>query len=109
MSAGQSMDSIFVARGTADAIPIWFVTAASYPDVRKVIGAEVCAFDETGDVGDGEAALEGSFANLHDAEVGFERCEFVIRNFGARGGKTRDERGLADVGIADEADVGEDA
>ena len=38
------MDSIFVARGTADAIPIWFVTAASYPDVRKVIGAEVCAF-----------------------------------------------------------------
>jgi len=38
------MDSIFVARGTADAIPVWFVTAASYPDVRKVIGAEACAF-----------------------------------------------------------------
>jgi leucyl aminopeptidase len=38
------MDSIFVARGTTDAIPIWFVTAASYPEVRKVLGAEACAF-----------------------------------------------------------------
>ena len=38
------MDSIFVARGTADAIPIWFVTAANYADVRKMLGAEACAF-----------------------------------------------------------------
>jgi leucyl aminopeptidase len=38
------MDSIFVARGSAAAIPIWFVTAAGYPDVRKRIGAEACAF-----------------------------------------------------------------
>ena len=42
------MDSIFVARGTADAIPVWFVTAASYPDVRKALGktlgAEAAAF-----------------------------------------------------------------
>jgi len=38
------MDSIFAARGTADAIPIWFVTAASYPDVRKTLGTEAAAF-----------------------------------------------------------------
>ena len=38
------MDSIFVARGSAAAIPIWFVATASYPDVRKHIGAEACAF-----------------------------------------------------------------
>src|SRR5580658_9976521 len=38
------MDAIFVARGTADAIPIWFVTAASYPEVRKVLGPEACDF-----------------------------------------------------------------
>ena len=38
------MDSIFVARGTADAIPIWFVTAATYPDIRKLLGAEAGAF-----------------------------------------------------------------
>jgi leucyl aminopeptidase len=38
------MDSIFVARGTAAAIPIWFVTAANYADVRQRIGAEACAF-----------------------------------------------------------------
>ncbi len=38
------MDSIFVTRGAADAVPIWFVTAANYHDVRKVLGAESCAF-----------------------------------------------------------------
>ncbi len=32
------MDTIFVTHRTADAIPIWFVTAASYPDVRKTLG-----------------------------------------------------------------------
>lgn len=38
------MTSIFVARGSANAIPIWFVTAASYPDVRKTLAAEARAF-----------------------------------------------------------------
>jgi leucyl aminopeptidase len=38
------MDSVFVARGTTNAIPIWFVTAETYPDVRKLLGAEACAF-----------------------------------------------------------------
>ena len=38
------MDSVFVARGSAAAIPIWFVTAQSYADVRQRIGAEACAF-----------------------------------------------------------------
>ena len=38
------MDSIFIARAGASAIPIWFVTAQTYPDVRQLIGAEACAF-----------------------------------------------------------------
>ena len=38
------MDSIFLARGSAEAIPIWFVTSANYPDVRQAIGAEASAF-----------------------------------------------------------------
>jgi leucyl aminopeptidase len=38
------MDAIFVARGSADAIPIWFVTAQNFADVRTRIGAEACAF-----------------------------------------------------------------
>jgi len=38
------MDPIFVGQGAAEAVPIWFVTAAAYPDVRKVLGAELCAF-----------------------------------------------------------------
>jgi len=38
------MVSIFVARGTGTAVPVWFVTAQSYPDVRELIGAEAAAF-----------------------------------------------------------------
>ena len=38
------MNSIFVARGTADAVPIWFVTAASYADVRARLEASARAF-----------------------------------------------------------------
>jgi leucyl aminopeptidase len=38
------MDSVFITGQTADAIPIWFVTATSYPDVRKTIGTDACAF-----------------------------------------------------------------
>src|SRR5579859_140284 len=37
------MEPVFVTRGTA-AIPIWFVTAQTYPEVRQRIGAEACAF-----------------------------------------------------------------
>ncbi len=38
------MDSIFIAGGAAGAIPIWFVTAQTYPEVRQLIGAEACGF-----------------------------------------------------------------
>ncbi|MGH6674378.1 MAG: leucyl aminopeptidase family protein [Xanthobacteraceae bacterium] len=38
------MNSIFVARGSGNAIPIWFVTTGTYPDVRKLLDAEACAF-----------------------------------------------------------------
>ena len=40
------MDPIFVTRGAANATPIWFVTAANYADVRKVLGPELSAFAE---------------------------------------------------------------
>src|ERR1700728_1136781 len=42
--ADHSMDSIFVARGTADAVPIWFVTAANYPELRDRLDADARAF-----------------------------------------------------------------
>jgi leucyl aminopeptidase len=41
---GKAMSSIFVASGVANAVPIWFVTAQTYTDVRRLIGAEACAF-----------------------------------------------------------------
>jgi leucyl aminopeptidase len=40
------MDSIFIVRGTSAAIPIWFVTATNYPDVRKSLGTEAASFAE---------------------------------------------------------------
>jgi leucyl aminopeptidase len=40
------MNSIFTAGGTATAIPIWFVTAATYPDVRERLDAPARAFAE---------------------------------------------------------------
>jgi len=38
------MNSIFVARGTAEAVPIWFVTAATYAKVREWLDVEARAF-----------------------------------------------------------------
>jgi leucyl aminopeptidase len=38
------MDCVFVAGPTADAIPIWFVTATTYPDVRERLDAEARAY-----------------------------------------------------------------
>src|SRR5579872_6981522 len=40
------MNSIFVARGTSDAVPIWFVTAATWPDIRERLNAANKAFAE---------------------------------------------------------------
>jgi leucyl aminopeptidase len=40
------MNSIFVTRGTSDAIPIWFVTAASWLEVRGRLDASARAFAE---------------------------------------------------------------
>jgi leucyl aminopeptidase len=40
------MNSIFVARGTSDEIPIWFVTAATWPDIRQRLDADIRAFAE---------------------------------------------------------------
>jgi len=38
------MDPIFSTRGSADAVPIWFVTAATYAQVRNALAAELGTF-----------------------------------------------------------------
>jgi leucyl aminopeptidase len=43
------MNSIFIARGTSDAIPIWFVTAATWPDIRERLDTAAKAFAEAAD------------------------------------------------------------
>ena len=77
---------------------------------REELDAEACAemraFDETGEVGNGEGFGVWVLAHLDDAEVGLERGEGVVGNFGLGGGEARDEGRLADIGVADEAGVG---
>ena len=70
-------------------------------------GAEVRAFDEAGHVGDDEGLLVGLLADGDHAEVGLEGGEGVVGDFGLGGGDAGDERGLAGVGVADQADVGQ--
>jgi leucyl aminopeptidase len=43
------MDSVFIAHGTAEAVPIWFVTAASYPDIRNRLDTAARAFADAAD------------------------------------------------------------
>ena len=69
-------------------------------------GALVRAFNEPGNVCDDEGLLVGGFAYGDDAEIGLERGERVVGNFGFCCGDARDEGGLADVGVADDADIG---
>src|SRR5580692_7835745 len=40
------MSSIFIAPGTSDAIPIWFATATTWPDIRERLDAATKAFAE---------------------------------------------------------------
>ena len=62
------------------------------------------ALDQPGDVGDDERALA---RQPDDAQVRDQRRERVVGDLGARRGDARDERRLADVGEAEQADVGE--
>jgi len=80
-------------------------------DVAEELGAEagaqVRALDEAGHVGDYVGELVGLLADGDDAEVGLEGGEGVVGDFGFGGGDAGDEGGLAGVGVADQADVGE--
>ncbi len=65
----------------------------------------VRALDETGNVGHDEAAI---VAQAHDAEVWRERREGIVGDLRTRRRDARNQRGLAGVGKADQADIGEE-
>src|SRR6516162_3013084 len=62
------------------------------------------AFDEPGDIGNDEAAV---IAQADNAEIGRQRGEGVVGDFGPCGGDARDERGFAGIREANEPDVRE--
>jgi len=80
-----------------------------FEELDAEAGSEVGAFDEAGHVGYGEGFFEGWVADPDNAEVGLEGGEGVVGDLGLGGGEARDQRGLADVGKADETGVGEQA
>ena len=77
--------------------------------LRAQAGAGVCALDESGNIGDDEAGGIGiaALAQQDHAEIGLERGEGIIRDLGPGSADARDQRALAHVGIADQADIGQ--
>ena len=67
-------------------------------------GAFGRTFNQTRDVGDHKALLR---TDAHHAEVGVQCGERVVGNLGARVRDRRDQRGLAGIGHAQQADVGQ--
>ena len=68
-------------------------------------GAGVGTFDEARDIGHDELAVA---IDVDDAEVGVLGGEGIVGDGGAGAGEAGEERALAGVGFADEADVGDD-
>ena len=60
--------------------------------------------DDAGDIGHDEG---NALVDVHDAKVGVEGGEVVVRDLGARFGYDGEKRRLADVREADETDVGQ--
>ena len=77
-------------------------------DVAQELDAEsvsfVRSFDQTGDIGDDEAA---EVVELHHAELRFERRERIVRDLGPRRREARNERGFAGVRESDQSHIGE--
>ena len=73
-------------------------------EVVAETGALRGALDQPGDVGDDQLAVVG----LDGAEDRLERRERVVGDLRLGAGEAGDERGLAGVGHADQADVGEE-
>ena len=67
-------------------------------------GAAVRAFDQARQIGEHEAA---AVLVLDDPEVGLKRRERVVGDLRPRPGEAGDQRALAGVGKADQADVGQ--
>ena len=71
-------------------------------------GAESAALvrplDDAGNVGHDERFM---VANLHDAQIGFERGEGIVGDLGFGGGNSREQRTLARIGKAHQSHVGQ--
>src|SRR4051812_27453575 len=63
------------------------------------------AFDESWNVGNDVALLVRQFADGDHTEVWLQGREFVVSDLRLRGGDARDQRALADIRIADDANT----
>jgi len=67
-------------------------------------GAFGRALDQSGDVGDHEAAI---VVHAYHAQIRVQRCERIVGDLGTRGRNRADKSGLACVGQTQQPDVGE--
>src|ERR1700743_1503887 len=65
------------------------------------------AFDQAGKVCDYERFLVRFLANGNDTDIRLQCGEGILGNLRLSSGDARDQRGLAGIGIADEADIGQ--
>src|SRR5271169_4973888 len=76
-------------------------------------GAKMRAFNESGQIGDDKRAAEframtaSATVGIDDAEIGHERGERIIGDFGACGGNYRNKCGFACVRVTHQANIGE--
>src|SRR5437667_4571242 len=75
--------------------------------------AQVRAFNQTGKISNDKSASElaamptGAAVGIDNAEIGLECGERIIRNFGPRRGNHGNQRRLTRIGVANQADIGE--
>src|SRR5947208_8177136 len=62
------------------------------------------AFNQTGNIADGQP---GIVSILDDPDLGMQRRKGIGRNLWARVGNSGQQRGFTRIGIADEADIGD--
>src|ERR1700743_1504754 len=80
-----------------------------FEELDAETGAKMGAFNQAGKIGYSKRIRVGVLTDLYDTEIGFEGGEGVVGNLGFGRGEMRDERRFADVGVADQACVGEES
>ena len=100
-------DHIFAAAGIGDVDEMYEQARAL--DVPQELGAQtssgVCPFNEARDICNYKADLVSGIAHHNYSQVRLQGCEWVVGDLGMRRRNARDQGGLSDVRISDQAHI----